>query len=112
MSSKNIYEMQQIRHVFAHKQGVADKRFVDACPHLGYRPNQPILIDRETWSDFMVNALLYTELVLTRMKKELGLGSKRPSAVIRPIRYPAVEGLDGRALRLFSDSVGLYRPFR
>jgi hypothetical protein len=84
----NIYEMQQIRNVFAHKRGIADRRFaVEACPHLGYAVGERILIDRNTWSDFMVNALLYAELVHQRMKQQLGVPVNERPPVARAIRY-------------------------
>jgi site-specific recombinase XerD len=86
--AQNIYEMQQIRHVFAHKRGIADRRFaVTACPHLGYAPGERIVIDRHTWSDFLLNALLYSEVVLKRMKRRLGMPINARSPVGRPIRY-------------------------
>jgi len=84
---RNIYEMQQIRNVFAHKRGIADRRFVDACPQLNYLAGETILIDRNTWSDFMVNALVYAETILRRMKEQLGMTARERSTVVRPIRY-------------------------
>jgi integrase len=85
--AKNIYEMQQIRHVFAHRQGTADAAFVRACRHLGYVVGEPMVIDRNMWSDFMVNALLYAETVLRRVKRELGVTGREREHRARPIRY-------------------------
>lgn len=90
--AKNIYAMQQIRHVFAHKSGTADGPFVDACPHLGYAVGDPIHIDRNTWSDFMVNAVVYAEVVLRRMKTKLGLFVEGRPMVINPIRNTRASG--------------------
>jgi integrase len=84
---RNIYEMQQIRNVFAHKRGIADRRFVDACPQLNYVAGETILIDRNTWSDFMVNALVYAEIVLRRMKEQVGMTVRGRPTAVRPIRY-------------------------
>jgi hypothetical protein len=79
--------MQQIRNVFAHKRGIADRRFVDACPQLNYIAGETMLIDRNTWSDFMVNALVYAEIVLRRMKEQVGMTVRGRPTAVRPIRY-------------------------
>ena len=45
--TKNLLlELQQKRHVFVHRRGIADKRFVAACPFFGYKVGQPIPVNR------------------------------------------------------------------
>jgi hypothetical protein len=41
-----LLELQQKRHVFVHRRGIADKRFVEACPFLDCSIGQPIAVDR------------------------------------------------------------------
>src|SRR5207249_1147639 len=70
---QNLYEMQQIRNVFAHKRGEADARFVSLCQHLRYRVGDRLHIDSVTWSDFTMTTVAYAEVILRRMREELGL---------------------------------------
>lgn len=48
LTRKLVLELQQKRHVFVHRRGVADKRFVDACPFLDYEIGQPIVVDQKS----------------------------------------------------------------
>jgi hypothetical protein len=81
----NIFEMQQIRNVFAHKRGRADKRLTDYCPQLPFRVGDQIRIDRDAWSDFLVTTVLYADSLTRRMKRELGLPDW-----LRPVKAPAI----------------------
>lgn len=87
---QNLWEMQQVRNVFAHKRGVADARFVAHNRHLPFKVGDELRIDRHAWADFLVTTLLYADMVVRRMKRELGLASVdwlRP-ALAPSIRYP------------------------
>jgi hypothetical protein len=83
----NIYEMQQVRNVFAHKRGIADGRFVTACPYLGYDVGDRLVIDREAWTDFTVTAVAYAGVILYRVQEQLGMSVAEPTSVVSPIRY-------------------------
>lgn len=41
-----LLELQQKRHVFVHRRGIADKRFMEACPFIGCTLGQPIAVDQ------------------------------------------------------------------
>lgn len=43
---KLLLELQQKRHVFVHRRGIADKRFMEACPFIDCAIGQPIAVDR------------------------------------------------------------------
>jgi hypothetical protein len=88
--TQNLWEMQQIRNVFAHKRGIADARFVAANKGLPFNVRDEIRIDRDAWADCLVTALLYADVIVRRMKRELGLASVDwlRVAVAAPIRYP------------------------
>jgi integrase len=95
--AQNLYEMQQVRNVFAHRRGIADRRFIEACPHFGCGVGDQILLDRDAWYDAMVAALVYAETVLLRMKEQLGStggGRRTPS---RAIRWPRATPQDTRS---------------
>jgi hypothetical protein len=84
---RNLYEMRQIRNVFAHKRGQADGRFVALCPQLGYSVGDRLHIDSLTWSDFTVTAVAYAEVVLRRMREQLGLAVDEEPTTVEPVRY-------------------------
>lgn len=84
---RNIYEMQQVRNVFAHRRGISDQRFVNACPQLGYSVGQAVRIDRETWIDFTATTVAYAGVLLHRVQEKLGLNVDRPEITVSPIRY-------------------------
>jgi len=46
LTRRLLLELQQKRHVFVHRRGIADKRFLDACPFLESKIGQPIAVDR------------------------------------------------------------------
>jgi hypothetical protein len=85
--ARNIYEMQQIRNVFAHKRGIADRHFIDACPYLGYNVGDRVLIGRDAWIDFTVTAVTYAEVILRRMRQQLGMSIDANPIVLKEIRH-------------------------
>jgi hypothetical protein len=85
--AENIYEMQQIRNVFAHKRGIADAQFVNACPHLDYQVGDVVKIGRDTWLDFTLTTVAYSETLIHRMQGHLGLTVRTSQTPIRRIRY-------------------------
>ncbi len=91
--AQNLWEMQQIRNAFAHKRGSADARLVANCPHLGFKVKDQIRIDRHAWEDFLVTTVLYADVIVRRMKRELGLSDWLRSSAAPAIRYPHLGGL-------------------
>ncbi len=84
---QNLYEMQQIRNVFAHKRGEADGRFVSLCQDLRYRVGDRLHIDSVTWSDFTMTTVAYAEVILRRMREELGLPLDNQPMKVEAVRY-------------------------
>ncbi len=56
---KLLLELQQKRHVFVHRRGIADKRFVEACPFLGCEIGRPIFVDQAAVRRMGVGVGLY-----------------------------------------------------
>ena len=44
---ENLFEINHMRNVLVHRRGVADRRFVDACPHLGLSVGDKVTVDRQ-----------------------------------------------------------------
>lgn len=85
--ARNLWEMQQIRNVFAHRRGVADARLATNSPHLPFKVGTEIRLGRRAWGDFLVSSMLYADTVARRMKKELGLTEWMRAVPAQAIRY-------------------------
>lgn len=59
LTRRLLLELQQKRHVFVHRRGIADKRFLDACPFLKSKIGQPIVVDRTSVLKLGVGVGLY-----------------------------------------------------
>jgi hypothetical protein len=84
---ENLFDMQQIRNVFAHKRGIADKRLNDNCGHLPFRVGEQIRLGRNAWSDFLVTTVVYADSLTRRMKGELALPDWQRAIESPEIRY-------------------------
>jgi hypothetical protein len=61
-----LYLAQQIRNVWAHRGGVADKRFVDACPQLEYEVGDRVNMTQEVFLPLMHGLHMYSIVVINR----------------------------------------------
>jgi hypothetical protein len=61
-----LYEAQQIRNVWAHRGGTADRRFVDACPHLGFEVGQRVDMSAEMFLPLMHGMHMYGVVLVNR----------------------------------------------
>lgn len=76
----NLRLMQQYRHLVAHRGGVADQRFVDICPDLGYITGDVVRINRDQMGAMLLACTVYAAEVDDRVLRALKL-----PAVERPI---------------------------
>ncbi|MFD8667787.1 hypothetical protein ACFV1U_20630 [Streptomyces microflavus] len=68
-----LYEAQNVRNVWAHRGGIADKRLVEACPQLGFREGEKVSIGKEGLQRYRDALWIYSATVLNRCQKILGL---------------------------------------
>lgn len=59
LTRRLLLELQQKRHVFVHRRGVADKRFVEACPFSDCKIGHPIAVDRTSVLKLGIGVGLY-----------------------------------------------------
>lgn len=74
LTKRLLLELQQKRHAFVHRRGVADKRFVDACPFLEYTVGQSISVDQTSVRRLGVGVALYNFELSRRNFQRAGLG--------------------------------------
>jgi integrase len=84
----NLWEMQQIRNVYAHRRGIADARLVHSNRGLPFKVGEQVRIDRSAWADFLVTTVLYADMLTRRMKRALGLPERLHRMPAPAIRYP------------------------
>ena len=68
-----IFEAQQIRHVWAHRAGIADAKFVERCPGLGTSVGARIDLGNAEFSRYMAALQAYGLIILNRYRHLCGL---------------------------------------
>jgi hypothetical protein len=61
-----IFEVQNLRNAFAHRAGIADRKFVTNCPHLNYSAGDKIKISRDYLNDVLAGFLTYSFIIYNR----------------------------------------------
>jgi hypothetical protein len=68
---KNILELQQVRHVLVHRNGIVDKRLAERCPWIVPNPGKTIFIDSEIYQMYFEAVANYAVEVGDRAYKIL-----------------------------------------
>ncbi len=68
-----LYEIQNVRNVWAHRGGIADRRFVESCPRLDFKEGEKVHIGKDRHARYMDALWVYAATVLNRCHKVLGL---------------------------------------
>jgi hypothetical protein len=63
-----IFEAQNLRNIFAHRAGIADRKFVANCPHLQYRVGDAVRIGDEEFGRVFFGLLTYGAIILNRCR--------------------------------------------
>ena len=71
----DIHEMLQVRNVLLHRGGIADRRFVDACPQFGVVIGDPVRVSADTYYRYGAGALHYVIALVERVKRGAGVES-------------------------------------
>ena len=68
-----LFECQNLRNLFAHRGGVADRKFVANCPHLGYGVGDTVKLGNEDFSRSFFGLLTYGAIILNRCRTIEGM---------------------------------------
>ncbi|MGV9742886.1 hypothetical protein [Nocardia farcinica] len=60
----------QIRNVWAHNSGIADRHFVENCPYLPYKLGQRVDMSQETMQELSQAVIDYIALIMKRVNKK------------------------------------------
>lgn len=64
---KHLHEAFQLRNVIVHRAAIADRRFVEACPQLGYKVGEKVVISHEAWLKYRNAIYRYATAVIRRV---------------------------------------------
>jgi len=70
---KIIWEIQNVRNVLVHRAGVADRKFVQACPWLNLSVGDRVTINRESFDRYYHALSEYGTLLVFRIGEKQGL---------------------------------------
>jgi hypothetical protein len=68
---KDILELQQVRHVLVHRNGIVDKRLYERCPWIVPKPGKTIFIDSEIYQMYFEAVAKYAMEIGDRAHKIL-----------------------------------------
>jgi hypothetical protein len=67
-----FYSAQVIRHVWAHRTGIADKQFVRKAPHLGFKQDELVAVNLSDLSEYLMAILAYAMILINRHRALFG----------------------------------------
>jgi hypothetical protein len=70
--AKTLHELCQVRNVILHRYGVADRRFVEACPWLSYKVGDPVHISARMIENYLLGVQSYLVRLVTRVGEKFG----------------------------------------
>lgn len=68
-----IYQAQMIRHVWAHRFGIADASFVERAAHLGFSEGDLVSISTDQLLTYLDSLYLYMTIIANRHRVKFGL---------------------------------------
>jgi hypothetical protein len=71
---KTLFELSQIRHVLVHRNGTVDKRLVDACPWLGLKAGDHLVVTSSMWEAYSQTLARYVDELIQRVRVRFDLG--------------------------------------
>jgi hypothetical protein len=70
-TKKSILELQQVRHVLVHRNGIVDKRLAETCPWVVPEPGKTIFIDSEIYDMYFNAVMNYANKIAERAYKKM-----------------------------------------
>lgn len=63
-----LFEMWQVRNLWAHRSGVSDRKFTEICPWLNYDVGERVVIDLDRFNYYLHATHMYAVLLLNRCR--------------------------------------------
>lgn len=68
-----VYQSQMVRHIWAHRVGIADAQFVKNAGGLGFKEGDLVSVDMQHLIDYLSAVVMYAMIVMNRHRKLHGL---------------------------------------
>ncbi|WP_396926659.1 hypothetical protein [Mycolicibacterium sp.] len=68
-----VYHSQMIRHIWAHRVGIADAQFVQKAKQLGFGEGELVTVDTQQLVDYLSAIILYAMILMNRHRQVHGL---------------------------------------
>lgn len=72
-TGKRIFELQQVRNVLVHQNGIADRQLIELCPWLKLKIGEKVLIDHERFITYFGAFTDYYIQITRRLRKYYGI---------------------------------------
>jgi len=69
---RELFVLQQLRHVLVHRDGVADRRLVERCPSLNVKPGDTVQINHDAYLRLSKATGQYVTELIQRTRVSLG----------------------------------------
>ena len=88
-----LYYHHQLRNLIAHRGGVADRRFVEVCPTLGYPVGERVIIKPNTFTYLRYIAALYAVGLRNRCAELDGYAKREPEKINSKFDWATIRGV-------------------
>jgi len=70
---RDLFELSQVRNVLVHRNGVADRRLVEACPWLGLKAGDTVRIEHKQLRRYFESVYSYVTKLIVRLGEYFGV---------------------------------------
>lgn len=63
-----IFETQSLRNIFAHRGGIADRRFITGCPQFQYKVGDTVTVNSDHFNRIFYGLLMYATVIVNRCR--------------------------------------------
>jgi hypothetical protein len=74
---RDLFELCNVRNILVHRRGVADSRFVKACPWLGLKPGGTVRVTHDSFDRYGSATTKYVTVLMKRVTARLGPSTPR-----------------------------------
>jgi len=84
--SRNLYELQKVRNLIAHRRGVVDHTFVKSCPWMNAVAGERLKVGSVEYSRYYRDVIDYIGLIIGRVRVKFGAASPALPDTLEPTK--------------------------
>lgn len=70
---KNLYELSNVRNVIVHNRGIADRKFLEACPWFDLEAGEIVEVHHQRYDTYQKSVLEYALVIFQRVSEKFGV---------------------------------------